>query len=312
MFKFLATSLLLAGLLATSPSHAQVGARAYAPENISQLSVSDQVRVIENEYRDQSRGRSIPDDQLDFYLDQIRYSRWTFSRIQSDISTSLRGNSNWRPPGSGWNQREVICTSINNRYRECRTPYNGPARITQQMSSTRCVEGRNWGSRPGLIWVDQGCRARFAENTTGWPSWGSGGGQREITCESENERYRQCNTGFRGQARLVRQLSKDACIEGRSWGQARGMVWVSRGCRARFEDTGWAGGNNNYPGDNSDTVTCASTDDRRRQCPWNERWGRPRLIQQISKSPCIEGRSWGYSYNAIWVDDGCRGRFGAR
>ena len=51
MFKFLATSVLFAGMVATSPSHAQVGDRAYAPENISQLSVSDQVRGIENEYR---------------------------------------------------------------------------------------------------------------------------------------------------------------------------------------------------------------------------------------------------------------------
>ena len=312
MFKFLATSALVAGMLATTPTHAQVNSRAYAPENISQLSVTDQVRVIENEYRDQSRGRSIPDDQLDFYLDQIRHSRWTFSRIQADISTSLRGNSNWRPPGSGWNHSEVTCTSLNSKYRECRTPYNGPARITQQISSTRCVEGRNWGSRPGVIWVDQGCRARFAQNNVGWPSWGSGTGQREVTCESKDERYRQCNTGFRGQARLVRQLSSNSCVEGRSWGQANGMVWVSRGCRARFQDTGWTGGNIGDPGNSGQVVTCESTDDRRRQCPWNERWGRPRLVQQISKTGCIEGRTWGYSYNTVWVDDGCRGRFGAR
>lgn len=314
MFKFLAVPLLLAGMLATGPSHAQANSRASAPENISRLSVSDQVRVIENEYRDQSRGRSIPDAQLDFYLDQVRYSRWTFSRIQSDIATSLRGNGNgnWRPPSSGWNQTEVTCSSIDNKYRECRTPYNGPARITHQISSTRCVEGRNWGSRPGLIWVDQGCRARFAESTTNWPSWGSGGGQREVTCESEDERYRRCNTGFRGRARLVRQLSRSECIEGRSWGQGNGMVWVSRGCRARFEDTGWTGGNNVTQGNATGTVTCASTDDRRRQCPWNSRWGRPRLIQQISSRPCIEGRTWGFMASSIWVDNGCRGRFGTR
>ncbi|WP_146256600.1 DUF3011 domain-containing protein, partial [Stenotrophomonas maltophilia] len=29
-------------------------------------------------------------------------------------------------------------------------------------------------------------------------------------------------------------LSGSACQEGRSWGYARGQVWVSNGCRARF------------------------------------------------------------------------------
>ena len=84
-------------------SRPPVDTRAYAPENIGSLPVSDQIRVIEKEYREQSRGRQIPDDQLDFYLDQIKYSRWTFSRIKNDIAVSLRGNGNgnWNPPPGG-------------------------------------------------------------------------------------------------------------------------------------------------------------------------------------------------------------------
>lgn len=312
MSKIFAGLLFLACLLAAAPSAARLQGRAYAPENLGQLSVSDQVRVIENEYRDQSGGRRISDDQLDFYLDQVRYSRWTFSRIQNDISQSLRGSAgNWRPPSGDWDRQEVTCTSDSRRYRECRTPYRGPARLTQQISSTRCVEGSNWGSRPGLIWVDEGCRARFAEDRNAWPNWGGGSGQREIECASNDDRYRQCNTGFRGRARLSKQLSRDACIEGRSWGQEPGMVWVSRGCRARFEDTGWTGG---APGQGGSgyNITCASSDGNYRTCDWNDRYGRPYLIETLSKSKCIEGRSWGYNRGSIWVDDGCRARFGAR
>lgn len=307
-------ALLLAFAVAPSAS-AQLGGRAYAPENLNQLSVNDQIRVIENEYRDQSGGRGIPDDQLDFYLDQVRDSRWTFSRIRSDISTSLRGNGNggWRPPGSGWDQREIICTSVNRQYRECRSPFRGPARLSQQISDTRCMEGRNWGSRPGLIWVDGGCRARFVESRPNWPSWGKpGANQRQILCESKDERYQQCNTGFRGAARLTRQLSQNACIEGRSWGQSRGMVWVSRGCRAWFEDTNWNGGGDGYPGDSGYNITCASTDGRYRTCAWNESYGRPRLVEQISDKRCVEGSTWGYSGGNVWVNNGCRGRFGSR
>lgn len=207
----------------------------------------------------------------------------------------------------------VVCESNDGRYRECRVPFGGPAELVRQMSDTRCVEGRNWGSRPGLVWVDNGCRGRFEVARYNWPTWNDYRGQRQVVCESKDERYRQCNADFYGRARIVQQLSNSACIEGRSWGQSRGLIWVSRGCRARFEDTGWNNRPNNRPdGNYGETVTCYSTDNRRRACPWNPRWGRPYLVEQVSDSACIEGRSWGYGGDRIWVDNGCRGRFAAR
>ena len=204
---------------------------------------------------------------------------------------------------------DLVCESRDGRYRECRTPFGGPAVLVRQLSDTRCIEGSNWGSRPGLVWVDNGCRGRFTVSRQGWPAWGSYHGQREVVCESKDERYRQCNADFRGRARITRQLSNSACIEGRSWGQGPGLIWVARGCRARFEDTGWG---NRPSGDYGESVTCYSTDERRRTCPWNARWGRPVLVDQVSDSACIEGRSWGYGGDRIWVDHGCRGRFAPR
>ena len=168
--------------------------RAYAPDDIGSLPVSDQIRVIEKEYREQSGGRELPDDQLDFYLDQVKYSRWTFSRIKSDIAGSLRGSGSgsggWRPPAGGWKPTSIICSSNDKRYRECRTPFRGRARLQQNISSTRCIEGRNWGSRQGLVWVDNGCRGRFIDSGNGW-----GGGQwddKTFRCESDGNRQRQC------------------------------------------------------------------------------------------------------------------------
>lgn len=293
-------ALCLALLWLALPAAAQ---RSYAPEDLSRLSVSEQVYAVESEYREQSGGRSIPDDQLDFYLDMIRQSRWNFSRVRSDIAQSLRGSNGWRPPGSGWNQRSVICSSSDRQYRECRTSFNGPARLDHQLSNSRCIEGQNWGSRPGLVWVDDGCRGRFSEQPGGWSDWGQASGQREIVCESRDHRYRQCNTGFRGRARLARQLSDNACIEGRSWGQGQGYVWVSRGCRAHFEDTGW----NQLPGY---SLVCSSGNKGQlRTCPWSSRHGRPELVENLSKTRCVEGRNWGYRNDAIWVSGYCRGRF---
>ncbi len=285
--------------------------RAYAPENIGSLPVSDQIRVIEREYRDQSGGRDLPDDQLDFYLDQIKYSRWTFSRVKSDIASSLRGSGgNWNPPSGGWKPTSIICSSNDGRYRECRTPFRGRARLQENISNTRCIEGRNWGSRQGLVWVDDGCRGRFIDSGNGWGNgqWGN----QTFRCESDGSRYRECRKPYRGTAHLVRQLSDARCTRDSTWGQNPQSVWVSRGCRAEFSmrDGDWGdnqGGNWGY------SVTCASNNGRYTTCAWERNRGRPRLIERLSNARCEEGRDWGYDYNrGLWVDNGCRARFGLR
>jgi hypothetical protein len=303
MLRSLSAMFVVIGLFFAIPHvNAQPGnERAYAPENLRSLSRADQERVIRLEYSEQSNGRRIPDDQLRFYIDQINRSNWGFSRIKQDIATSLRGNGGgWNPgPGSG---ASVLCESQNHRYRECRTNFRGNAVLSENISDTRCVEGQNWGSRDGMVWVDRGCKGRFVQ--------GSGGNGQTVRCESQNGAIRTCTHNFRNNAVLSRQLSSARCIEGQSWGQGRGKVWVKDGCRAEFTDG--RGGWNPGPGNNNYSVTCSSANDRRTTCAWDSRQGRPMVIQQLSSSPCREGSTWGYSGSQIWVDRGCRARFGAR
>jgi hypothetical protein len=304
MLRSLSAALLVFGLFfAVSPQvQAQAQTRAYAPENLRTLSRSDQERVISMEYSEQSRGRRIPDDQMRFYIDQVNRSNWGFSRIKQDIATSLGGgNGGWNPnPGTG----SVVCESKDNRRRECATGFRGRAVLSQNLSKTACQEGQNWGSGNGMVWVDRGCRGRFVAGS------GSGGGGVKVRCESSDNRYRECVTSFRGRAVLTRKLSDARCTEGETWGQRNGAIWVDRGCRAEFIEGngGWnpGGGNNSY------NVTCSSDDNRRRTCAWESRYGRPVLIQQLSSNACREGSTWGYLSNQIWVDRGCRARFGAR
>ncbi len=295
-------------LALAAPVAAQAqSARAYAPENLRQLSVPDRVRVIEREYADQSRGRQIPDDQLEFYLAQVD-SGWGFSRIKQDIATSLRGSGGTWRPNPGWSSQTVTCSSNDRRRRQCQTPFRGRAVLVENISGTRCVEGQNWGSGSGFIWVDQGCRGRFAEGR-GWGGSGGGGNGGILRCESQDNRERICPAGGWRGATLVRQLSKTRCVEGQNWGVRNGAIWVRSGCRGEFAESrggGWGGGNSNY------SVTCSSDNNRPRTCAWDRRQGRPVVIQQISKNACIEGRTWGLDGNAIWVNGGCRARFGAR
>jgi hypothetical protein len=302
------------GITNPTASFAQANQRAYAPENIGQLSVNDQIRVIENEYREQSRGRQIPDDQLDFYLDQIRLSRWTFSKIKNDIATSLRGsngnNGNWRPPTDGnWNQTSVICSSNNGRYQECRAPFRGRARLVENISNARCVEGQNWGARQNIVWVNNGCRGRFADSGNNWGN-GNASGQ-TVRCESKNGSYRECRKMYSGSVYLARQLSSQNCVEGRSWGQNSKSIWVNGGCRAEFASRN-GNGNGNWNGSGGYSVTCSSYNGKYKTCAWDRNRGTPRLIDHIS-GRCNERYDWGYDSNrGIWVANNCSARFGVR
>jgi hypothetical protein len=282
-------------LLALSvPAVAQVQTRAYAPEDLRTLSYNDQVRVIRQEYLEQSGGRRIADDQLRFYTDQVNRSNWRFSDIKRDIAKSLGGSVGPVPGGA------IRCESPDNRSRVCSTPWRGPSRLSRQISDTRCVEGKNWSSQNGQITVWSGCRGEFVQ--------GFGGGQAgTIRCESPDRRLENCRTPWRGASRVVRQISDTRCIEGQNWRGSNGQLTVWSGCRAEFGPAGgdWGGGGPGY------TTTCASENGRYTTCNWPPGQGRPRLIQQLSKQACVEGRTWGMAgSNRIWVNGGCRGRFG--
>jgi Protein of unknown function (DUF3011)/Ricin-type beta-trefoil lectin domain-like len=57
------------------------------------------------------------------------------------------------------------------------------------------------------------------------------------------------------------------------------------------------------------SIYCASDDGRRHICPINTSSGVVRLVNQKSGSACVEGRTWGFNRNSIWVDRGCRADF---
>lgn len=300
--------LLVAGLsVPLLEAHAQVGTRAYAPEQLWTLGTADQRRVIALEYREQSNGRTIPDDQMRFYLDQVRLSRWTFSQVRNDIARSLGHGGGGRPPTGGPGADTIRCESEGERRRSCNTPWHGQSRLLRQLSNTQCTQGRNWFSSNGQVTVIGGCRGEFGPAThfPGPP----GGNTTVLRCESEDGRMRTCGSGILGRAQLQRQLSDTRCLQNVNYGVRNGRLWVNAGCRGEFvvRTGGQWGGGDGY------TVTCSSTHDRYATCAWEARRGMPRLVEQLSGSACREGYSWGYSLRTgLWVDHGCRARFGTR
>lgn len=79
-----------------------------------------------------------------------------------------RGNGwgnggNWgNRPGYGNGYAQTIrCESVDGRSRQCSADVRYGARLSRQLSDTRCVEGQNWGWDRRGVWVSRGCRAEF-------------------------------------------------------------------------------------------------------------------------------------------------------
>ena len=199
-------------------------------------------------------------------------------------------------------QEAVKCESSDGKYRECMMDSFGRVVMTRQMSDTNCVEGKNWGYRDGVVWVDAGCRGEFAV------SRGFLVADKLVVCESENNGRSTCKTDTSGGVAVMRQLSRNACVRGRSWGFDGDSIWVDEGCRAEFV----IGMSHSVPVARLDqAVRCESVDGKPARCMADTSAG-VHLVRQISDNNCRYGRHWGYDENGIWVREGCRAEFAVR
>jgi hypothetical protein len=91
--------------------------------------------------------------------------------------------------------RAVRCESVNSRRTFCRVDARGDVQITRQLSHSRCIEGRNWGSNPNGIWVSNGCRAEFRISSRNDYRRNDGYG-RNGDYRNGNNDYRDGNDGY--------------------------------------------------------------------------------------------------------------------
>lgn len=128
--------------------------------------------------------------------------------------------------------REVYCASSDSRGTRCQMPWRDSA-LARQMSDAACIKGRTWGSDPYTVWVKGGCRANFRDARGGYDR--PGRDDREVYCASNDNRGTRCRMPWR-HSELSRQMSKAACVEGRTWGSDPYSVWVKNGCRGQFRE----------------------------------------------------------------------------
>lgn len=132
-----------------------------------------------------------------------------------------------------------------------------------------------------------------------------------VDCKSYNYSYQRCPVRWRD-ARIVRQLSDTPCRRGQNWGLDRQGLWVDRGCAGRFVDAYGGGGGWRPPSgwDHNFQMRCQSSGYQYGFCAVDVgRGGRVYLQRQLSNSPCVEGRTWGWNRAGVWVDQGCEGIF---
>jgi len=160
---------------------------------------------------------------------------WQSQRGQVYVGNGCRAEFEAAPYGPGPGMGQTIrCESVDNRPRTCGTPWRAPSRLVRQISGTTCIQGRNWQSQPGSVYVSGGCRAEFGPGAALNPNY-------SVTCSSERMRPADCawNAEY-GRPYLQRQLSNSGCQEGGSWGYdaVRARIWVSNGCSGRFVPVG--------------------------------------------------------------------------
>lgn len=164
-----------------------------------------------------------------------------------------------------------------------------------------------------------------------------------LRCESVDNGTTRCPADTRDGVRLSRQLSRDDCEQGRSWGYDRHGIWVNDGCRAEFIVYDGRGGRG-YDDDNrrrddyrqddyrddyrrdpyrddsrggyddrrsgrQTLLRCESQDRGYTRCRARIGSGGVRLVRQLSDKRCEYERSWGFDRDNIWVDKGCRAEF---
>ncbi len=165
---------------------------------------------------------------------------------------------------------------------------------------------------------------------------------RTVICQSYDRQTQYCKADTRGGVRLIKQLSKSGCFEGQTWGYDRRGIWVSRGCRGKFETIDFRSEydrgdrydhgrshrddyrydrdqyRDEYRDERRNTfnqrrapqaITCQSIDNRQNYCRAPLRHAHVQLVNRLSGTPCRYGENWGWNDGGIWVNGGCRAVF---
>lgn len=250
---------------------------------------------------------------------------WTEQGCGGSFYFSLRNDAP-AALGAGGNNKRLRCESQDGRRGSCPADLSAYAlQDVRQLSRTLCIDGQNWSWDDRGVYVEQGCRADFVFAPRTDQQLAGGTAPRTMTCASRDGRRADCPLDLSGYAmRSFRQVSRSACESGRTFGVTERGVWADQGCRVEIvldyvgnRGRGYAASTTtgSLPAIQSapvasvpTTIRCESVDNARSYCD-AALAQRARVQQQLSRSACTEGVSWGLDGRGLWVDRGCRAEF---
>ncbi len=130
-----------------------------------------------------------------------------------------------------------------------------------------------------------------------------------VTCESVEARRKECPIPPDQQVRLARTLSVNPCTEGRTWGRADRIIWVTAGCRGEFEVSARPVAGPGFGAGAVRRLTCGSPTGQQIQCKTLGSAAQVRLVRDLSGGRCRQNATWGNTDSFIWANAGCRAEF---
>ncbi|MET0809227.1 MAG: DUF3011 domain-containing protein, partial [Pseudoxanthomonas sp.] len=147
------------------------------------------------------------------------------------------------------------CEAERSQQHYCSVDTRNGITLVKQLSTTPCLQGRNWDYDRHGVWVSHRCRAEFISGIL--PPEPPPARANTIRCESRANRIQRCAADTRHGVRLARVLSSSDCVENRDWGHDDEGIWTINGCRAEFSLEGDArSGQGRAPVAASHRLTC--------------------------------------------------------
>jgi len=197
-------------------------------------------------------------------------------------------------------------------------------RLIEKKSDAACVEGSGFGFSGASIWVDKGCAAKFEvgfapqsgrDRSSGsvYPSRQRNRSVR-FACKSDQHRIGACYVaGSIVDLRLMEKKSRAACVKNSSFGFRDDAVWVKNGCEGEFEVTYRPNSNADWEfangGPQTKSLICKSDQFRRATCKAGGVISEIRLKNKRSRAECKADSTYGFSFDEIWVTNGCEADF---
>jgi len=195
--------------------------------------------------------------------------------------------------------------------------------LVRDLALRSCSRPQAWGFTADHIWTNK-CRGDFmvtyeaapapapvqAAPAPSTPDRRSSRETRRITCGSTSGAQRQCGTdGAAAEVRMVRELSKNRCRKGTTWGHTETLIWAHSGCRAEFEIIYRRSEPEKPTRAAVRVMSCSAGEGERVECQAGGKITAVRLIRERSRGRCRDGSNWGYYGSVVWSSGNCSGDF---